>query len=239
MVLIAILGSMGEGKTLGATYLAYRKYAKDGLNIFANYHIKFPPLPEEKKTPNISFLRGIDDVMNMRDGYAVLDELWTSMDSRQSNSKKNKFITNVLLKLRKRGVNVAYTCQSFHQVDKRVRDVTDFIAKPHLNRDETICRLEIFSMPDMNLVKIRKFPTTPFFKFYDTNEEVGSLFGDDDESKLREINKENDAKKKEFIDDGDDDIPEEVDDTIEESEANQLPSVDETVPKKSADEEFD
>jgi hypothetical protein len=245
MVLIAVVGEMGSGKTLSTTYLAYKKYKKEKLNIFANYHIKFPPNPEGEITPTITFLNGIDDVRKMRDGYACLDELWASADCRQSNTKKNKFITEVLLKLRKRGVNVAYTCQSFHQIDKRIRDVTDFIAKPHLNRDESICRLEIFSLPDMNLVKIRKFPTRPFWHCFDTNEEVASLFGDDDDSKMLEITREQEAKRKEFLDDEEsipeDNVPEDEEDDIPEESNGEKETepVDDAEKRADADKEFE
>lgn len=228
MVLIAIEGVMGSGKTLAMTYLAWRKYLQ-GLDIYANYHIRFPPYPKEeiekgRRQPKIFYVKNIRDVLAMEKGYACLDELWASADSRQSGSKKNKIIGQILLKARKKDVHIAYTTQKFHQMDKRIRDVTDFIAYPSLRKNETICILQVCSIipmkpePFIKPEKVYKFYTAPFFRFYDTNEIVGSLFGDDDEDKIKEIEKEREESRKSFLDDenvSDDNV---ADDTTEESE---------------------
>jgi hypothetical protein len=54
-------------------------------------------------------------------------DLSNHKDSRASGSKKNKFITPILAKSRKRGIQIAYTVQYFKQIDIRIRTVTDFI----------------------------------------------------------------------------------------------------------------
>lgn len=181
MVLIAIVSELGAGKTLSLTYLAYRKYLK-GMTVFANYHITFPKFSNFKE-PDVRYVRKMVDFLNMREGFFAGDELWMSCDSRMSATKKNKFITSILGKSRKRGIHIGYTTQNFHQMDKRIRDVTDFIAFPQLNKDESICRLEVFTLPQMTPMQSYKFRTAPLFKMYDTNEEVEPFESEEDEKK--------------------------------------------------------
>lgn len=91
-----------------------------------------------------------------------------------SGSKKNKFLTYVLAKSRKRGINIGYTCQYFKSVDVRIRATTDFICVPRLNAKETICKLFVYDQSGQ-LHKTWKFRTAPVFQLYDTKEEVEEL----------------------------------------------------------------
>ena len=190
MVLMAIVGSLGAGKTLALTYLAWRNYRK-GVKIYANYDLKIPYTP----------VKTIKDVLNMKEGFFAGDELWNWLDSRTSMKKKNQIVGNFLLTSRKRGVNFAFTTQTFGQIDLRIRRVCDFIAMPNLTVDEKICRLVIFSNPSLQLVKMYKFKTAPIFELYDTHEVVDAL-PDEDESmdlirrKERMKRKREEAKRK-------------------------------------------
>jgi hypothetical protein len=64
---------MGKGKTLALTYFAYRKYLQ-GLDIYANYHLNFPKFPEGHHQPKIIYVRSVQDVMRMKNGYFAGDE---------------------------------------------------------------------------------------------------------------------------------------------------------------------
>lgn len=145
------------------TYLAARNYMK-GRQIFSNYNLNFPH--QLVNTP--------EEIVDMKEGMFCGDELWTWADSRMSGSKKNKFLTYILSKSRKRGINISYTVQYFKQIDIRIRAVTDFIAVPRLNDKETICKLFIYDQSGM-LHKTFKFRTAPIFQLYDTKEEVQEL----------------------------------------------------------------
>lgn len=164
IVLLGIVGELGSGKTLALTYLAWRNYSK-GMKIYSNYKLNFPYTPIQ--TP--------DDIINMKDGFASLDELWLYADSRLSASKKNKFVTMVLAKSRKRSINIGFTTQSFGQVDKRIRTVTDFVCLPKLNNSETVCKLAVYSNPSMSLMRTFRFKTQAIFNMYDTEEEISEL----------------------------------------------------------------
>jgi len=96
-------------------------------------------------------------------------------NSRVSGSKKNKLISAILLKSRKRGINIGYTAQHLSQVDKRMRNITDFIAVPQLTPQETWCRLRVYHAISGQLIKMYKFETAPIFKMYKTEEEVKDL----------------------------------------------------------------
>lgn len=165
MVLMGIIGKLGEGKTLALTYFILRNYWK-GRKIYSNYHlVKIP----------YTYVSTPDEIEDMHEGFFAGDELWQWADSRMSGSHKNKFITAILGKSRKRGINITYTAQYFKSIDIRIRTVTDFIAIPSLNASESICRVSVYSMPEMSLQQVFKFRTAPIFPLYDTKEEVKQL----------------------------------------------------------------
>jgi len=116
-----------------------------------------------------------EQIESMQDGFFAGDELWTWADARVSGSKKNKFITPILAKSRKRGIHIGYTVQAFRQIDVRIRNITDFICMAKLNESESLCRLFVYTQPSMQLQRVFKFRTAPVFDLYDTKEEVSSL----------------------------------------------------------------
>ena len=61
---MGILGTLGSGKTCGMTYLAYLNFLK-GRQIYSNYGIRLP---------NVIRVNSPEDVLNMADGFAALDE---------------------------------------------------------------------------------------------------------------------------------------------------------------------
>jgi hypothetical protein len=162
--------NFGAGKTLALTYLAARNYAQ-GRKIYANYKLEFPFIPV--KTP--------DQINEMKEGFFAADELWTWADSRRSGSKKNKFITPVLAKSRKRGIHIGYTTQYFKQIDIRIRMVTDFIGIPRLNNNMTKCTLSVYQNPSMQIQRVYRFNPQKVFALYDTTEEVAELRLDEDD----------------------------------------------------------
>jgi hypothetical protein len=164
MVLICFEGELGAGKTASLTYFALRNYQKH-RKIYANYHLNFP----------YTAVTSIEQIEDMREGFFAGDELWLWLDSRSSGSQKNKAISAILLKSRKRGIQIGYTTQNFHQMDRRIRHITDFIATPTLNKHETKCSILVWSHPAMRLVKVYKFKTHEIFPLFDTNEEIKEL----------------------------------------------------------------
>lgn len=170
MTLVAIVGNLGEGKTLTQTYLLFKKWT-EGRDVYSNYKLEFDFIPVDN----------IEDIEAMSQGVFGGDELWSWLDSRTSKNGKNRAIASILLKSRKRGIDIYYTTQTFMQMDKRVRSITDFIVTPQMNRLKTVCTAYWYNKNDVSFsnnpipISRTRFLTKPIFPLYDTNEEVKIL----------------------------------------------------------------
>src|SRR3989304_7175833 len=98
MVLVAIVGELGCGKTLALTYLAWHNYINKGRQLYSNYSLKMP----------YTAIETTEDINDMHSGVFCGDELWLWLDSRASHSKKNRFIAAILAKSRKRDLEIIY-----------------------------------------------------------------------------------------------------------------------------------
>ena len=96
--------------------------------------------------------------------------MWLWLSSWAGKSKEHELISSILLKSRKRNLTIAFTTQSFHQVNLRIRDVTDFIAYPLMSVDNSYTRLEIFRGPRASMGTRINPP------IYFTNEKVYAMF---------------------------------------------------------------
>jgi len=164
-MLMGVIGELGSGKTLGMTYMGIRNYVKyEGTRtIFANYHLFDVPF---------NFVDSPEQIDDIHSGIFLADELWLWLDSRVSSSKRNRFVSAILAKSRKRDLDILYTSQSFSQVDKRVRKITDFVAVPSHNEASHRCTIRIYTNPAGDLIKILKFNAIPIYELYDTTEEI-------------------------------------------------------------------
>lgn len=172
-MLIAVVGELGAGKTLSMTYLVWRNWYYKKKKIYSNYKLYSIPF---------TYVNSLQDFEQIHDGVFAGDELWSWADSRLSQKARNRFISTILLKSRKRGLTVMYTTQSFDQIDKRIRKVTDFVAYPIINRTNEVCKLLIFrgnNPSPHNLMHTLYFKTEPVFKLYNSNEEIGELLEED------------------------------------------------------------
>lgn len=115
------------------------------------------------------------DLDHMKSGFFAGDELWLWVDSWTSKEAKTRVISSILLKSRKRDITISYTAQSFHQITKRIRDVTDFIAYPLMSPDETTCKVVIFKGGDKPIPVNQPpiyFNCEPVYAMYNTYEEI-------------------------------------------------------------------
>lgn len=157
-MLIIWTGSMGQGKTLGMSIIAYFLKQKSSLKLYANYGLK-----------NAEKLRSFNDILEAKSGLVCLDEAQMLMDSRMF--KYNIKFTHWLLQTRKKDLIVMGTTQSFDQVDMRARNVCDIIVECRKKKD-TIT-LQFINWQDKKL--LRKYKITNFQRFfgiYDTKEIV-------------------------------------------------------------------
>jgi len=163
-MIIAITGSMGSGKTLLASALAY-KYFSQGSNIYANYGLKFKHSP--------LMMSDISDFsFDFSNALLVIDEIHLFMDSRQSATKTNRIISYFITQSRKRNLVLVYTTQQSNQVDKRLRNNTDYFIKcenltPGAKKDMYIK----WTITDMeNNSKKFVLIADPYFDIYDTHQ---------------------------------------------------------------------
>lgn len=165
MVIVGILGELGTGKTLTMTYMAEYRFRKKGFPVYANYGYK----------NRTKFIKKPSMLNKLKDGCVALDEVWLWLDSRAFMKKANKFLGVVLLKSRRRGLDILYTAQDFSQVDKRLRNVTDILIYPELSPKLTMCYAKCYSRFSGQLLYTIKFKTKPIFKLYDFKEDMDYL----------------------------------------------------------------
>ena len=137
-VIMGFVGPRGDGKTLAMTAALIHGY-KRNKTIYSNYGLKFPP-SEENPSPVLplratTLTEFADADSGLQDAIVAVDEIHVWLDSRSSQTKRNKVASYMVTQSRKRDVDVFYTTQLLHQVEKRVRDNTDIIVKcENLNR---------------------------------------------------------------------------------------------------------
>ena len=165
MVIVGIIGELGTGKTLTLTYMAEAKFRRKGIKVFANYGYK----------NRHKFIKKPDMLDTIKNGCVALDEVWLWMDSRNFATKGNKVIGKILLKSRRRGLDIMYTAQSFDQVEKRLRNVTDILIYPELSPKMQYCYAKAYARFSGAMLYTIKFKCKPVFKLYDHREELDYL----------------------------------------------------------------
>ncbi len=169
MVCIAIVGEPGSGKTATLAYMGMMYY-QQGFKIHANFEL-FLPQPDGSKRTICHSIRTYRDFNNIRNGYFLGDELWSWIDARMSMSDANMFLSDVLLKARKRHFNLINTVQHLSQLEKRIRNITQYIIYPKsiITDPETGERIEIKQdllhpidmLPYLPYTTIHAFVTVP------------------------------------------------------------------------------
>ena len=185
MGIMAIVGLQGVGKTLSMSYMGIRNYLK-GEKVYANYWLAFnyefvSSVEEIDAINNPKILKGKPKTPSVFLG----DELWSWMDSRESPKARNKFLTGLLLRSRRRRLQIFYTAQDIMQIDARLRRVTNYVAFPRLSPEDPPmdCELRIHELINYGLGKARvgrhiktiPFKTALIFEIYDTEDESWEL----------------------------------------------------------------
>ena len=124
MVLIADIGNYGSGKTLTMTTMGYLAHLQR-IPIYTNYEVSFPH----------TRIESIEDLDNISNGLALLDEFWYTLDSRASNTKVNRTISVIISKSRKRNLDIITTEQDLSLLDLRLRERLHYVWLPRLYLD--------------------------------------------------------------------------------------------------------
>jgi hypothetical protein len=165
--IVGILGQRGGGKTLLMTHLAYMDYEINKSLIVSNYHLNF-----DYKYMTLSELAELPDWL--KDATVCLDEIQVGADSRSVFAKGNKSISTLATQLRKRNITLYYTTQLLGQVDKRLREQTDYIiiTKPLDKNKPGWFRLEIYDKRTDFILGEKFFWGKETFQLYNTNEVI-------------------------------------------------------------------
>lgn len=113
---IGFFGSQGTFKTGSLAVLGYRYY-KAHIPVYSNIWLSYKHIP--LKSPN--------QLIDVVDGYVILDEVWTFFDSRRGYTNENIGMSVISARSRKRGWDLGYSQQYPKQVDRRLRFITDYM----------------------------------------------------------------------------------------------------------------
>lgn len=162
-MIIGFVGPRGSGKSASMVLEAYRWYQK-GYTVFSNIDLSFEHQPyTAKMIENFA-----SDKNPLSRAVVLIDEAHVLLDSRSSVTKRNKIISYFILQTRKRDVHVLYTTQSFHQIEKRLRDQSDMLISCKFNASSTMVQQTITDTATFKVIK-RVIDISPVFKLYDTN----------------------------------------------------------------------
>lgn len=184
-VIMGFVGRRGDGKTLAMT-AALLRASQFQRTIFANYGLHFPgqePSYIPLTADMVSDFAKSDS--GLIDAAIGIDEIHVWLDSRMHGTKRNRVASYMLTQTRKRSVDVMYTTQFLHQVEKRVRDNTDVVVEcRNRNRERDMGKPLSEQNPDIVLTIIdkgrekvfqRRIPTIRakrIAQMYDTNQVV-------------------------------------------------------------------
>jgi ABC-type dipeptide/oligopeptide/nickel transport system ATPase component len=193
-MILGIVGEMGSGKTLLMTYFLYGDFLEN-RQIYSNYHLEF-------KYSLIKLKELIEKAKHkeqLKNATIGIDEIHIFFESRRSGSKKNIVGSYLVTQSRKRSLDIVYTTQFFYQVEKRIRDNTQYLIRSHKVADD-VYQYEFHKRVDtltieggggeFQLIKtfiIRHKSARAIYKLYDTEEVIMDLGEDelDDEPKPR------------------------------------------------------
>lgn len=162
-MITGFVGRRGRGKTLLMTRRLYQRYLA-GYRVMTNYHVNFP----HEKLDADRLLKMGDDLQDCAIG---IDELHVLMDSRNSQSGRNKLLSYFILQTRKRNVVLFYTTQHEMQVDVRLRRNTDFWVKCE-RVGKNVFEYEVLDGMTLGTVAEFQMLGTKWYGLYDTRQAI-------------------------------------------------------------------
>ena len=117
-MITAYVGLPGTGKTYGLVLEAL-KGIKQERKVYSNFDIAID---------GIVRIKGFSDLVKVRDGLVILDELNLWFPSRLWQSIPPE-ILSLWAQSRKRGIDLIYSTQHLDRVDKVIREVTNYVIR--------------------------------------------------------------------------------------------------------------
>jgi hypothetical protein len=126
MTIQIYIGTLGSGKTLSMVRDLYMDSIERKRKVISNLVLSFSPNIISKE-----FFEGFaqGQQQELFDIDLGIDEMHIFLDSRSSTTKASKYLSYFILQTRKRGVELKGTTQFYNQIDKRLRNVCDYITK--------------------------------------------------------------------------------------------------------------
>lgn len=166
-LVIGFWGFMGSGKTLNMTKWAILLSETSGRPIYANYHINHP---------KFRYFKDFSELDQVRHAIICYDEIHVDFDSRAWDRGKQQKFTHWFTQTRKMFCSFLYTTQSIDQLEKRVRNNTQWLFCCSKNkRKDLIETLYNTQLGMHSAIKINKrVLTKPYliYPFYDTTEVI-------------------------------------------------------------------
>lgn len=198
IVLIAITGELGVGKSLALAYLCWnnwyfkRRTIATNFNLYGIPHIKIKTIEHffkfipEKETE--------EDILKGEEKFFGGDDFWRWISSRcigLGSKQKNEIISRILMASRKAFVTVTYTTQLFSMIDKNIRQITDLLMKPQLSADHSYCKVYVYGIIEGKYLQPLQpfyFNTEPIIAIYNTYERAGNIVMDSNpEADIKEV----------------------------------------------------
>ena len=129
-MIYGIAGGLGKGKTLLEVMLAYTAF-EAGHKIYSNMHSTSDQVGWQSESGKqwSEYVTPDDFVkLNANDAYVMLDEVYQWLESRGSGlNTVRTTLTHTILQSRKLGFHIIYSLQLLSSVDKRLRNLTDYL----------------------------------------------------------------------------------------------------------------
>jgi hypothetical protein len=164
MTLISILGDVGSGKTLLATFLALYETRP----VFANYEIRIK---------NWHMLKP-EKLNTLSKSLGIIDELYAWGDSRTSGALINRYMSYIIFQLRKRESDIIVTDQIEGVIDTRFRQMTNYkILAQNLGDgfEYWVFKRTVFGLVGPTKFLIPMEMAEQIFPYYDTMEKINPI----------------------------------------------------------------
>jgi len=117
-LVIGFWGFMGGGKTLNMTKWAILLAESSGRPIYANYHINHK---------QAHYFTNFKELEHITHAIVVYDEIHVDFDCRGWDKKGQQAFTHWFTQTRKKYITFLYATQSIDQLEKRVRNNTQYL----------------------------------------------------------------------------------------------------------------
>jgi len=183
-MLLSFIGSLGSGKTLNMVRWAHHfSKAAGGAPIYSNFEIYDKGFNAHRAlNPGFELkqIKELEDFFYMAEhggGILLLDEAYKHIDARMSMDKKNVFLSQFFMYLRKLGVTTFFSVQTQKMLDTRIREIINLVCI--CNRSKDVFQTVVVDYQNMVPVKIessRVKDVKSYFELYDTNEFVHDFY---------------------------------------------------------------